>query len=364
MTYSLGDYTIHRTEDALQITCPDNTQLILSPVGAAVRRFRIPVNHVLRDIVFSFADTDLFADNTLYAGATLAPAAGRISHGKLPLSGKIFRLSCNENSLHNLHGGYHNASFMRWQPGDIRLNAEGALETDYTITLPDGLDGFPGNRCLTVTYTLAVDHSLRIDYMAVSDADTYINMSNHSYFNLASTEEKEKNPSCALDHDLMLCADQVVLTDEAFIPTNIIDVTGTPFDFRIPAAARENMKRFPSDLQLQCARGFNHAFILDTSTADDTAGASSFPSDPALSFTAPQHDLTLNIYSDAPCVTFYSAGFMDDQFALADGSQSAPSAAFAFEMQDYPDAPGGHDFPFEPLKAGDIWSRWIMWKFS
>ncbi|MDO4619500.1 MAG: hypothetical protein Q4B09_02660, partial [Lachnospiraceae bacterium] len=159
----------------------------------------------------------------------------------------------------------------------------------------------------------------------------------------------------AFDHLLEIDADKVILADDAFMPTEIIPVDGTVFDFRKQAPVRQLLATHNNGRPLSASRGYNHAFVLNQKK-DRTES-------PILCFTSPKEDLVLQMYTDAPCAVFYSGGFIDHSYTLSDGSRSGPSCAFAFEMQDYPDASGGHGFPFRITKAGTVWKRWIRWNF-
>lgn len=335
----------------IRLTCQDGFFVSFLTVGAAIRQigFCSCTDH-LQNLALSFQQEETYLSNPLYAGATLAPTAGRISHGQLPLGTNLFSLSKNENDVHCLHGGFENASFRNWDLRSAAVNDSGEAKVSFSCTLPDGLDGFPGNRRITVTYTLTEDHALTVFYEAVSDQDTYFNLSNHSYFNLSGDFSHS-----ALDHALQIHADRYLCNAPDFIPEGIADVTGTPFDFRQPIAPSAQCLKYPDDVQLQRNQGYNHGFILNHATDTDS---------PDLICTSPDGSAQMTVSSDAPCMVLYSGGYIDGTFSLITGQTSVPSCALAFEFQDYPDAPGGHGFPYRITPAGDTWTRRICYHFS
>ena len=173
---------VEKTETFLfRLTCQDGFFVSLFTVGAAIRQigFSSRESH-LQNLALSFLREEDYFSNPLYAGVTLAPTAGRISLGKLPVDDHLYALSRNENGTHSLHGGFGNASFRNWEVREATVTPTGDARVVFTCTLPDGLDGFPGNRRITATYTLTESHQLTIHYEAVSDQDTYFNISNHS----------------------------------------------------------------------------------------------------------------------------------------------------------------------------------------
>lgn len=353
------------------LACKDGFSVSLCSLGASIRRIAYPLpSGGFKNIALSFDQDSAYLSNPLYAGAVLAPCAGRISRGRLPLGpeGTVCTLSRNENGRHTLHGGPHNASFQNWTLLSLS-QTETSARASFGLTLRDGLDGFPGNRRLKAVYTLNEQHVLTLKLEAVSDRETYFNLSNHCYFHLSGDFSRP-----ASEHLLQIRADRYIRNAPDFIPEEEADVTGTPFDFRRPRTLKEQSKNWPSDLQLAWNRGYNHAFILkrDPSSdslrfSDEAADGASGPTQPLppdLVCTLPQSPGRLCISSDAPCMVLYSGGYIQEGLALADGQFSHPGCALAFEFQDYPDAPGGHGFPYRTTPAGALWERTIRYSFQ
>lgn len=337
----------------LHLICQDGFSLTLSSLGASIRQLYVPFSSGdFRNIALSFSSESLWESNPLFAGATLAPTAGRIANGHLPLSNGNIQLSRNENDHHNLHGGFHNASFQNWTLCSVEETKDSACVT-FEITLPDGLDGFPGNRQLKAIYTLTDQHLLTIRYEAISDKETYFNLSNHCYFNLSGNFSRP-----ALDHVLQVNADLCLTNAPDFIPSGTRNVMETPFDFRRPVSLKQHLDHYSSEEQLMWNKGYNHGFILNRLDAS--------PKTPEhdLICALPGSPLSLSISSDAPCMVLYSGGYIPEGLPLSDGQKTVPSCALAFEFQDYPDAPGGHGFSYATTSPGKLWSRTIRYQFD
>ena len=334
----------------LSLECADNFSVSLCSAGASIRQILCPFpDGSLQNIALSFSDSCEYFGNPLYAGATLSPCAGRISRGRLPIHDHIYELTRNENGIHTLHGGASNGSFMNWE-----LLQEECSDTQAHIvfgcTLPDGLDGFPGNKTIKAAYTLTEDHRLTVEYEGVSDRDTWFNISNHSYFNLTGNFEQS-----AYDHELQIPADRYICNAPDFIPEDTASADNSPFDFRQKKSLASQAAAYSDNIQLAANQGYNHGFIFPDN-ADD--------SQPKLVCTAPKSPVTLTVFSDAPCMVLYSGGYIPDGLQLSGGQKSCPSCALAFEFQDYPDAPGGHGFPYIVSPAGETWKRKICYQFS
>ncbi|MDO4620935.1 MAG: hypothetical protein Q4B09_09980, partial [Lachnospiraceae bacterium] len=174
MSVKIGSCSITHSGCRTTVCAADGFEISFSSIGAGIQRVRVPVSGTLRDTVLSFKNPELYTPNSLYAGATLAPTAGRITAGSFSVNGKPHPLAANENGTVNLHGGPENASFAEWEASAPVMTDDGRIRLAYSIQLPDGLCGFPGNRNLTVIYTVGPDHTLLIEYEGVSDRDTYL----------------------------------------------------------------------------------------------------------------------------------------------------------------------------------------------
>ena len=329
------------------LTGPDGFSVGLGRRGASILSLFCPFGDgIFKNIALSFPDPDAPSCRGLYAGALLQPA-GRISGGLLPVGGAVHHLSLNEQGRHTLHGGFHSLSFADWS-----LVEASPSRAVFSASLPDGLDGFPGNRSFRAAYTLVPGRgssTLLLQLEALSDADTWFDLSSHVYFNLSGNFEEDIS-----GHVLQIAAENVLENAPDFIPSGIAPVSGGPFDFTSPVQIGRAAARDPGNEQLKLNRGYNHAFILDP---DRQPGG-------GLLFASPDGRITLSASSDAPCVVMYSGGFIEEGLPLSDGQLAVPSCACAFEFQNYPDAPGGHGFPYKVTAARETWRREIRWHFA
>ena len=303
----------------------------LSPVGAALTALYTPDrNGVFENIALPCAEPSVFA------GAIVAPVAGRISGGQVPIHGCMYSMPCNEGT-NCLHSGAETLGHAVW---DIcQSNADSVV---LRGSLVDGACGLPGNRVLTVTYRLAGD-SLSIEFCMKTDADTFINPTSHIYWNLSGDFTRP-----AYDHVLTINAQRVWYNDVHHLPVCLKPVQDTAFDFRSPHTLSHAMESGFQDLSN--ARGYNNAFELSGS--------------PAAVLTNPISGRQLTLETDAPYLVFYSGGFLGNGTALANGSPAVPGCALAFEPQFVPDAPRllGNDLPL--LHSGETFRRFIRYRFS
>lgn len=314
--------------------------------GAAVHRIRLSdhsagpgsgASSATSRLSLSLDTVLAYRNNPLYAGATLAPNAGRISDGRLALPQGVFSLTRNDGN-HQLHGGGSNLSFRCWDVTDTR-HTRSECSVTFASSLPDGTDGYPGNRRFTVRYCLTDENTLMIRYEAVSDCPTYINMANHSYFNLLGDYRVPVDA-----HRLSIAASRYTELRPDHIPARIADCTGTPFDFSSPCSLGEQAKKYPRHPQLEIGHGYNHGFLLDFpcdfSGMEDAAilqSCSQLP--PPLTLEEPLTGRKLQVYTDAPCIVLYSGGFIGGDLLLEGGIPSSDSCALAIECQDIPDTP-------------------------
>lgn len=335
----------------VKMTCPDGFCVVLSSIGAGIDQILMPFpDGSLRNIALSFEADEVRADNDTYAGATLAPAAGQIKDGHLKIGKQIFALDKNENGNHTLHGGSHNASFVSWQLISARADST-QTRAVFAADLKDGLDGFPGDRHIQAIYTLSDDRTLTIGYEAVSNKDTYFNLSNHTYYNLSG----DFSVSC-LEQKAQIRADNYFENRADAIPEHIRPVEGTPFDMRDMVSFSDRKNTFPEDAQLAYGRGWNNGYLLKEDLPDD-----------ACDFALQDKDglMRLEGRSDAPCLIVYTGGYFPEGIRLKSGQTSCPSCACAFEFEDAPDLtePSASQPQSRFTPAGIVWHRNIELRF-
>lgn len=314
-------------------------EAVFSSYGASVKKILYrKKNSSFKNIAFTLDSNHTDLPNPLYAGATLAPAAGRIKEGILSLNGRTYQLTKNEGGIHHLHGGKECLSFCHW---DIESLTDSSVL--FSAFLKDGTDGYPGNRKFTTEYILK-DNCLEIRQHAESDRETYCNLSNHTYFNLNAFS------ASGLNQYLTVSADQVILNDKEHIPQGLIGTANTEFDFLSPTNIGKRIDSFPDSVQFQTARGLNHCFLLSQKGA----------ALPACSLLSADKDTALLLYTDAPALVIYSGGFIDDSLSYQ-GDDGLPHPA-------YPGCAIAMEPSFPPLSkncpyGADQFDRLIRWEF-
>jgi aldose 1-epimerase len=267
----------------------------------------------------------------------------RIAKGRFSLNGTEYKLAQN-NGENSLHGGLRGFDKAVWK---VKQAGAHTLELGYLSR--DGEEGYPGNLDVTVRYTLNDENELRIDYTATTDKATVLNLTNHSYFNLAGAGNGD-----ILEHQLTLNASRFTPVDKGLIPTGELrSVDGTALDFRKPAAIGA---RIGSDEeQMRLGGGYDHNFVLDK-TGD------------ALSLAAtvyePRSGRVLEVFTTEPGIQFYTGNFLDGTIQGKGGHAYPRRSAFCLETQHFPDSPNKPEFPTTTLKPGGRFHSVTAWKFS
>jgi aldose 1-epimerase len=296
------------------------------------------------DVVLGFDDVDGYYANfngsaDAFFGALIGRYANRIAHGAFTLDGKKYSLPLN-NGANSLHGGPHGFNNVVWKAKTIENGVE------LTYVSKDGEAGYPGNLTAMVRYTL-IKGDLRIDYSATTDKDTVVNLTNHSYFNLAGSGD-------ILGHQLTLHASRFTPVDSGLIPTGELkSVDGTPFDFRKAHTVGERISA--NDDQLHLGHGYDHNWVLDGGGGKVTEAAELY--DPA-------SGRVLKVLTDQPGIQFYSGNFLDGSIKGKHGTPYALHAALCLETQHFPDSPNHPDFPSTELKPGQRYHTVTVFSFS
>ena len=278
------------------------------------------------------------------AGRTIGPCCGRVRGGEAVIGERPLRLIRNEGMNH-LHGGPGGCAWRRWE-----VETTSPTRVRFALTLPDGLDGYPGNRRLHAEYAVA-GNILSVIYTATTDATTWIDLTNHVYWDLGGRFD-----GSAMRQTLELAARRVVRNDSSHLPVEIADAVGA-FDFSAPCALSGKLAGHPGDAQLQIARGFNNAFLLDPGLRESKGFAARLCS--------PDSGIRMTMDTDQPAIVLYTGGFLGGDTALrtAPGTAS-PGCAIALEAQGLPDPfhlPGAEAVP---LQSGETWRREIRWHFE
>lgn len=300
----------------------------------------------LDDIVLGFDSLDGYLGEHPYFGAIVGRYGNRIAKGRFTLNGVEYKLAQN-NGENALHGGIKGFDKAVWTAKETTVDGAPAVEMSYLSK--DGEEGYPGNLSATVTYSLNDRNELRIDYRATTDKDTVVNLTNHSYFNLAGQGEGD-----ILNHVMTINAARFTPVDAGLIPTGELrPVDGTPFDFRTPTAigARIDGK----DEQLIRGKGYDHNFVLD-GTPDQLSLAARV--------TEPKSGRILEVLTTQPGVQFYTGNFLDGSIRGKGGKAYKFRYGFCLETQHFPDSPNQPSFPSAVLKAGDKYQTTTVFRFS
>lgn len=323
-------------------------EVAITNYGATVVRMKVPDRHgKIDDVVLGYDNLEGYVNDRAYFGATVGRYANRIAHGKFTLDGHVYTLPKN-NGDNTLHGGTSGFNKRVWKAEDVSTPAAAALQMTYLSK--DGDQGFPGNLSVDVRFTLGDDNSLKIEYAATSDKDTVVNLTNHSYFNLAGQGHGD-----VLQQQVMLHAGRFTPINADLIPTGeSASVKGTPLDFTQSTAIGA---RIDADYeQLKLAHGYDHNFVLD-----GKAGRK-----PVLAARAydPSSGRVLEVWTTQPGIQLYSGNFLDGTVAGKGGVKYQRRSAFCLETQHFPDSPNQPKFPSTELKAGRWFRSTTTYKFS
>src|SRR5215203_256843 len=301
----------------------------------------------LDDIVLGFDDMQGYVKSSPYFGAIVGRYGNRIARGRFTLDRKTYSLAIN-NAPNHLHGGIKGFDKVVWDAQSFRSDSGTGVVLSYTS--PDGDEGYPGALRTRVTYTLTDRDELAIDYEATTDKPTPVNLTNHTYWNLAGDGKRD-----ILGHVLTLEADSLTPVDSTLIPTGqIMPVAGTPFDFRTPMAigARVN----DPHVQIRYGRGYDHNIVL---TRAGRTGLSH-----AARITEPTTGRTLDIYTTEPGVQFYSGNFLDGTAVGKSGRVYRHRYGLALETQHHPDSPNKPNFPSVILRPGETYRTRTVFRFG
>ena len=281
-----------------------------------------------------------------YFGSVVGRYGNRIAKGEFTLDGETYSLLKNNGENH-LHGGAIGFDKVVWTVDEY---VEGQSLT-LSYLAKDKEEGYPGNLQLKITYTLADDNSLIVDYHATTDKATPVNVTQHTYFNL-----KGEGQGTILDHQLMLNAKKFTPVDESLIPTGEMPtVAGTPFDFTTPKAIGRDIGQ--QNEQLVFGLGYDHNWILDT---DGKEGELSL----AAQVHEPSSGRVMEIYTTEPGIQFYCGNFLDGRLKGKSGKPYVHRGGFCLETQHFPDSPNQPNFPSTILKPGETYDSKTVFKFS
>lgn len=297
------------------------------------------------DVVLGYDTLAEYEKESPYFGCLIGRYGNRIARGRFTLNGVTYQLATN-NGPNHLHGGIKGFDKVVWKVERAEVTPQGP-QLVLSYLSPDGEEGYPGNLHVTATYTLTRDNALRLDYHATTDKDTIVNLTQHSYFNLAGHGD-------ILGHIVYIDADRFTPVDETLIPTGELrPVAGTPFDFRKPTAIGARIHQ--DDEQLRFGGGYDHNWVINKKPGQLALHARVYE---------PTTGRVLEVLSTEPGLQFYSGNFLDGTLRGKYGWVYQHRNGFCMEPQHFPDSPNKPQFPSVVLKPGQEYKNTIIYRFS
>jgi aldose 1-epimerase len=332
--------------DVYTLTNAKGMEVRVITFGGIITSIRVPDRRgALADVALGFGELAPYLRNPPYFGSIIGRYANRIADGRFTLDGRTYTLAVN-NPPNHLHGGTRGFDKIVWQAKPFSNgNGVGLI---FTHASPDGDEGYPGRLALTVTYTLNDANELAFDYQATTDKATPVNLTQHTYFNLAGDGSGD-----ILNHILTIHASRMTPVDQRLIPVGIATVAGTPFDFRKPMAIGARISA--DDAQIRYGRGYDHNFVLDRTGSGLVAAAR---------VEEPVSGRVLEISTTEPGLQLYTGNFLDGSLRGKSGRPYTQRSGFALETQHYPDSPNRPEFPSTILRPGETYRSRTMFAFS
>ena len=336
-----------RQVDLYTITNSNGLRVRAMTYGGIILSLEVPDrDDQLGDIALGYDSLEGYLETTPYFGAIIGRYGNRLAGATFDLDGATFTLAANDGPNH-LHGGNVGFDKVLWQ-AEI-LEADGGAGVAFTYVSPDGEEGYPGNLTVRVEYVLTEDNELSFEYLATTDRPTPVNLTQHTYFNLAGHDSGD-----ILTHMLTLEAGRYTPVDATLIPTGgLAPVDGTPFDFRESTAI--GMRIFSDQEQMNHGGGYDHNFVLDL-RGDEPVHAARVEERGT--------GRVMDVYTTEPAIQFYSGNFLDGTLTGKGGAVYGHRSGFCLETQHYPDSPNQVGFPSTVLRPGQQYRTQTVYRFS
>jgi aldose 1-epimerase len=330
------------------LTNRNGTEVGISAYGATVVSLKVPDRSgKFADVVLGYPELNGYESDKVYFGVIVGRYANRIAKGHFMLDGQTYTLARN-NGENTLHGGVKGFNKAVWAAKQI--SSVDGQSMEFSHLSKDGDENFPGNLQVTVVYTLTDADELRIEYSATTDKNTVLNLTNHSYFNLAG-----QGMGNVLAHVLQIEADKFTPVDQGLIPTGELrDVQGTPFDFRKPIAIGARINQ--DEEQLKLGGGYDHNFVLRRPETGEVSLAARV--------TEPTSGRVLEVWTTEPGIQLYTGNFLDGTIKGKSDAGYQKRSAFCLETQHFPDSPNHPTFPSVVLNPGATFHSITSYKFS
>ncbi len=332
--------------DIFTLTNSNKVSVDITNFGGIIVAINAPdKNGNMTDVVLGYRDFDKYIENPGYIGALVGRHANRIEDARFELNGKVYELAKNDGKNH-LHGGIVGLHNVLWKAEIIQEN--GSEKLVLTHTSPDGEENYPGNLDVKVEYSLTEKNELVIDYNAVSDKDTVVNLTNHAYFNLAGHASGD-----VLNHHIYINADSFTPVNEECIPTGEIkSVKGTVMDF---TTLKEFAAGFETaDEQILNGKGYDHNWVLNTKENLKEVAAELYH---------PESGRLMQVFTTKPGIQFYSGNHLDNHKGK-DNAVYSKRTGLCLETQYFPNAMKHKHFPSPVLKAGEKYKHITIYKFT
>jgi aldose 1-epimerase len=336
--------------EAVTLTARNGMSARIITYGAALQSLRVLDREGrLADVVLAYPDMAGYLNDPKYFGATVGRYANRIARGRFSLDGHAYTLATNDGP-NALHGGRRGFDKVLWTVAEVTRGP--VASATFAYTSPDGEEGYPGTLKVHVTYALDDQGTLTLSYRATTDRPTVVNLSNHSFFNLAGAASGRD----ILGQRLMIAADAFTPTDATLIPTGEIrPVAGTAFDFRRSHPIGEAIHD-GREGQLVQAKGYDQNFVL--------RGGETPEPKLAVRLDDPVSGRVMELSTTEPGVQFYSGNFLDATTVGKDGYIYRQSDGMALEPQHFPDSPNHPAFPSTRLDPGQVYRQVSIYRFS
>lgn len=329
------------------LTNASGMEVKVTNYGGIITSLKVPDrNGELDDVTLGYDNIDGYLKSSPYFGALIGRYGNRIGKAQFTLDGKTYKLPANDGP-NTLHGGNKGFDKVVWQAEPFEREGERGIV--FTYTSADGEEGFPGTLTARVTYTLTDENELAFDYHATTDKPTVVNLTQHTYFNLAGDGSGD-----ILGHELTINADRFTPVDATLIPTGeLANVEGTPFDFRTKTKIGERIEA--AHEQLKRGGGYDHNFVLNRS-GDGLVLAARVEE--------PTSGRVMEVHTTEPGVQFYSGNFLDGTITGKSGHVYNKRNGFCLETQHYPDSPNQPSFPSTVLRPGEEYTSRTVYTFS
>jgi aldose 1-epimerase len=337
--------------DSYTLTNRSGMEVTIITYGATITSIKVPdpKGGMPTDVALGFDALDGYLKpDEPYFGAAVGRYGNRIAKARFKLNGVEYKLAAN-NGANSLHGGLRGFDKRVWAAVPLTSPTADGPGVAFTYVSADGEEGYPGNLNVTITYTLSDKNELGIAYNATTDKDTVLNLTNHSYFNLAGAGRGN-----ILAHEMMIEADKFTPVDSGLIPTGELKpVEGTPFDFRTPTPIGKRIEN--DDPQLKLGKGYDHNFVLNH--AQGVLALAARVRDP-------ESGRTMEVLTDQPGIQLYTGNFLDGSIRGKSGKVYAFRYGFCLETQHFPDSPNQPKFPSTVLKPGETFTSKTVYRFS